>query len=71
MNDRLELVYYHIQKNEGIHLSDKSKWDIESNLMGEVLRQTIDVKKDMEYWRSLYIKERTGKDVPKIYDLNI
>lgn len=71
MSDRLELIYYHIQTNEGIHLSDKTKWDIASNLMSEVLKQTINAKKEMEYWRSLYIKERTGKDVPKIYDLNI
>lgn len=67
----LELIYYHIQTNEQIHLSDKSKWDISSNLNQAILREVLATKKEMEYWRSMYVKERTGKEVPKIYDLNM
>ena len=67
MKDRLNLVYYHIQTNEKIHLSEKTKWDIESHVTSEVLERTLDAKKEMEYWRNLYFREKSGEELPKLY----
>lgn len=67
----INTIIYHIQTNDGIRLSDKSRWDIESNVMNVLLEKTLDAKKEMEYWRCLYIKEKYGRDLPKIYDIKL
>ncbi|UCZ53945.1 hypothetical protein LGQ02_03950 [Bacillus shivajii] len=67
MQDRINAIVYHIQTNEQMELSEKSRYDIEGHLMGAVQDATERANKDKEYWRSLYFQTVRGVNIPKVY----
>lgn len=60
-------MIYHIQTNEQIHLSDKSKHDIHSNLYHAVIEESERAREREAYWMKSYT-ELKGKGFPKKYN---
>lgn len=51
---RADRVIYHVQTNEGIHLSDKSRHDIHSNFYHAVLNECERARERERYWTEAY-----------------
>lgn len=54
------LIVYHIQTNESIHLSDKSKWDIYSN-----------VRECANYWKAEHDAFMASNPILKLNELRL
>jgi hypothetical protein len=51
---RADLVIYHVQQNESVELSDKSRHDIHSNFYHAVIDEAGRAREREEYWRKEY-----------------
>lgn len=51
---RADLVIYHVQSNEGIHLSEKSRHDIHANFYNAVIDEAEHAMERGDYWRQEY-----------------
>jgi hypothetical protein len=51
---RADLAIYHVQSNEGIHLSEKSRHDIHSNFYHAVIDEAEHARERGDYWRDEY-----------------
>jgi hypothetical protein len=51
---RADLVIYHVQQNESIELSEKSRHDIHSNFYHAVIDEAGRAMERAEYWRDGY-----------------
>jgi hypothetical protein len=51
---RANLVIYHVQQNESIELSEKSRHDIHSNFYHAVIDESGRAMEREEYWRKAY-----------------
>lgn len=51
---KADLIIYHIQTNEQIHLSDKSRHDIHSNMYQAVMAENELAISGKEYWKEEY-----------------
>jgi hypothetical protein len=64
---KVDLIIYHIQTNEQIHLSDKSRHDIHSNMYQAVTEEIANAMKWNENWYEAYL-ELKKRDFPKKYN---
>jgi hypothetical protein len=57
---KADLIIYHIQSNEQIHLSDKSRHDIHSNMYQSIMDECERAREREEYWEKSYteLKEK-------------
>jgi hypothetical protein len=55
---RADLAIYHVQSNEGIHLSEKSRQDIHSNFYHAVIEEDDRARSGEQYWRQEYYELR-------------
>jgi hypothetical protein len=60
---RADLVIYHVQQNESIELSEKSRHDIHSNFYHAVMDEAGREREREEYWREGY-SELKAKGYP-------
>jgi hypothetical protein len=57
---KADLIIYHIQNNEQIHLSDKSRHDIHSNMYQSIMDECERAREREMYWEKSYteLKEK-------------
>jgi hypothetical protein len=60
---RANLVIYHVQSNESVELSEKSRHDIHSNFYHAVIDEAGRAREREEYWRGAY-RELKAKGYP-------
>jgi hypothetical protein len=51
---RADLVIYHVQQNESVELSEKSRHDIHSNFYHAVIDEAGRAREREEYWRKAH-----------------
>ena len=52
----INLLIHEVQKTEGIHLSDQSRYHIERLLTQAVMKYSEQLRKEKEYWRNKYFE---------------
>jgi hypothetical protein len=60
---RADLAIYHVQQNESVELSDKSRHDIHSNFYHAVIDEAGRAREREQYWREAY-RELKAKGYP-------
>lgn len=54
-NHCITQIIHHVQTNESIHLSDKSRWDIEGHVMGAIREETDAARRERDWWKNMYL----------------